>query len=149
MTSALASTKFLQFPLGENGRALLELATIREIIAIARADILPVPDVAAALLGVMSWRGELLWLLDIEQLLGGVALPTAQAHTLVTTVQGKSLGIVVRAVGDIATVAPAQLQAPQANVFPAQWLEFIQAYLADGSIVLNLGAIGRSATWRH
>ncbi len=149
MTAALAATKFLQFPLGENGRALLELAAIREIMAIAITDILPVPGVATALLGVTSWRGELLWLLDIEQLLGGVSVPTAHAHTLVTTVQGKSLGLVVRAVGDIATVAAAQLQAPQANVFPAQWLEFIQAYLADGSIVLNLSAIGRSATWRH
>lgn len=62
--------KFLQFQLSPTDYALLEAELVTEIITISPPDILPVPQMIYSILGIYSWRSEMLWLVDLANLVG-------------------------------------------------------------------------------
>jgi positive phototaxis protein PixI len=71
--------KFLQFQLGSSeipdlssargDFALLDTEVVTEVITIASENILPVPQMFYCVLGIYSWRSEMLWIVDLENLL--------------------------------------------------------------------------------
>ena len=71
--------KFLQFQLGKSEKshksivqgdiALLDAEIVSEVITISPDDILPVPQMFYCVLGIYSWRSEMLWIVDLENLL--------------------------------------------------------------------------------
>ncbi|NJO85737.1 MAG: hypothetical protein HC818_03045 [Synechococcaceae cyanobacterium RM1_1_27] len=64
--------RYLQFQVGGIS-TLMPLGHLREVLSIAPERILPVPDMSPLLLGLISWRSEAIWLLDVPLLLGGSA----------------------------------------------------------------------------
>ena len=66
--------RFLRFKLSGTDGALLPLQDIAEVMQLDALAILPVPDMPRWLLGVCNWRGEILWLTDLNAMVGNSPL---------------------------------------------------------------------------
>jgi positive phototaxis protein PixI len=62
--------QFLTFPLGEDTSAMLPVTQLAEVLSLAYAQIMPIPDLESWILGVYNWRGEMLWVVDLAGLVG-------------------------------------------------------------------------------
>lgn len=139
--------KFLRFRLDQTQSMLLAVETITAVQTIAIADILPVPQMNACVLGMSNWRGESLWLVDLAQQLGLSAI-TAQSQRLTTLiaivvqVNDRALGLVVPEIYEIEEHNPSWLLNPSADLYPQQTLPFIKGYFKhDRSIVLDASVV--------
>ncbi|MEL7085503.1 MAG: chemotaxis protein CheW [Cyanobacteria bacterium P01_A01_bin.3] len=142
---------FLRFQLGQE-TALIPLAQATEILPLEPVDILPVPAVPNWVLGVHDWRGELLWLLDLERLVG---LPSvcshqslnrsrarsAQLQGVVVRVNHQSLGVVVRSIADIELHDEATIKPVRSGLFPDTLLPYLGGYFVEGGPVLDLRSL--------
>src|SRR5919202_989161 len=144
--------RLLRFPLGLQDSALLPLEQITEILRVNVAEILPVPEMASCVLGICNWRGEMLWLIDLNHLVGSplvswaaVASPVA----IVVQINHQSVGLVVQQVNDIELHELQQLQPAAIGLFPPRLLPFILGALpGDCGTVLDVTAITRSPLWK-
>lgn len=64
------SQQFLKFLLPPNVDVMLATDRITEILKLGLNQIVPIPDVVSEVIGVANWRGEVLWLIDLGNLLG-------------------------------------------------------------------------------
>ena len=142
--------KFLRFSLGSQDSGLLPLEQISEVIEVSVADILSVPEMPSCVLGIYNWRGEMLWLLDLEHLVGCPPLSRlASLMAMVIQVDNQSVGLVVQYFNDIELHDASQLQNSAAGLFPPQLLPFVKGYLpgANGTL-LDAEAITRFPLWQ-
>ncbi|MDJ0574879.1 MAG: chemotaxis protein CheW [Xenococcaceae cyanobacterium MO_234.B1] len=147
--------KFLQFYLGSSdsvtssasGRdfALLEAEIVTEIITVSVSEILSVPQMPYCVLGIYSWRSEMLWIVDLENLLG---YPPSFEPTndtvlvMVVQIEGQSLGLVIPQIDNIIEQDLEQFKAPSSEIFSEDVLPFLNGYLTDKSnnIVMLINA---------
>lgn len=142
--------RFLRFPLNAEVNGLLSLADLQGVINVALQDILPVPQVTEFLLGIMNWRGEAIWILDLAGLLG--ATHWCQQETVANSgmamliqVEGQTIGLLVEKVSTIETYDPKQrLPVTEAMLFN-QLQPFLQGYLVDSQgnplMLLDINAV--------
>ncbi|AFZ37546.1 CheW protein [Stanieria cyanosphaera PCC 7437] len=64
--------RFLKFSLNTEINALVSLSDLRGVVDVTLKEILPVPQIAEFLLGIMNWQGEAIWIIDLANLLGAV-----------------------------------------------------------------------------
>lgn len=131
-----AGKKFIIFQLGANEKAAMPLETIIEVLPIAVASILPVPEVPASVLGLSNWRGEMIWWVDLEYLLGMEPIATdtsipSEQMAMVMKVEDKSLGILIRNLIDIEELDPKQMKSPNPGLFPSELMPFLEGYFLD------------------
>jgi len=135
---------FLRFRLAAAETALLPLHCIKEVLNLSLTEVLPVPQMSDRILGIYHWRGEMLWLIDLNRLLGFPAFVARdlneQASAIVLQFRAQTLGLVVQQVEDIERLRLEDLQPASSRLFSPQLLPFVSGYLA-GSIVLDPGAI--------
>ena len=98
--------KFLSFSLGVNDTAVIPLEQITEVVQIPLTEICGVPQMPNCVVGIYNWRGEMLWLVDLEEMLGYP--PLLQGSNLLSKImalvlehEGKYLGILIRQLIDI------------------------------------------------
>jgi chemotaxis signal transduction protein len=143
--------RFLRFHLGFEDTALLPVDEVREVLRIAATDILPVPHMPESVLGVYNWRGEIVWMIDLNQLVGFPAIApnltaTSMAVAIVLECDAQNLGLVVPQIEDIEWHDSPNVQPPSAGLFPDRLLPFVQGYLSEASsMVLNPSAIARAS----
>ncbi|GAB4231707.1 MAG: hypothetical protein Kow0049_14270 [Stanieria sp.] len=141
--------KFLQFQLGKEiesttseskvDRALLEAELVTEIITISPTEILPVPQMLYCILGIYSWRSEMLWIVDLENLLGypsplfsEATAPEAESlMVMVVQFQGQALGLVVSAVDHIVQLDLEEFKSPSPELFANDVLPFLSSYFTS------------------
>ncbi|HBB32500.1 MAG TPA: chemotaxis protein [Cyanobacteria bacterium UBA8803] len=146
--------RVLCFPLGTEDTALLPLAQISEIIRVTIREILPVPEMPSCVLGICNWRGEMLWLIDLNHLVGGSSLLhqaqlTASVGVMVVQNSDRALGLAVPQVNDIELHDLQQLQAAAPGLFPPKLLPFILGTLPGSrNIVLDVKAITQCPLWQ-
>ncbi|NEO26371.1 MAG: purine-binding chemotaxis protein CheW [Kamptonema sp. SIO4C4] len=144
--------KYLCFQMGLENTAMLPVESIQEILRLQASQILSVPDMPETVLGIYNWRGEMLWLIDLNHLLGIEGLATAPLELLtaiVLEIDHQRLGIVVQQVEEIESHNPKQLQSPS-GLFSPQLEPFIEGYLREArSIVLNPQAILTASTQQN
>ncbi len=143
--------RLLRFPLGQEDSALLPLAQIAEIFRVNVEEILPVPEMPSCVLGIFNWRGEMLWLIDLDQLLGYLPLSLMAATPMAIVVQSnsQSLGLVVSQVNDIELHDLQKLTNAAIGLFPPKLLPFVLGALPEGSgTVLNVTAITQCPLWQ-
>jgi len=146
--------RLLRFPLNYQDSALLPLEQIGEVLRVNVADILPVPEMPSCVLGICNWRGDMLWLVDLSQLLGYLSLDQQGQFAdilvvLVVQVNDQSIGLVVSQVNDIEYHNLQHLQPAVPGVFPPKLLPFILGSLPeDQGIVLNIHAISNYPLWQ-
>ena len=140
-------TKFLSFHLGAKDTAGIPVEYITELFQVSLAEILPVPQVSNCVLGIYNWRGEMLWLVDLEHLLGYAPLSQADIElsklmTIAIQMPGKSLGLVVRQLTDIEWLDPHLQKTPADGLFPPKLLPFLQGYFINeaNKIFMSLDA---------
>ncbi|MEQ8539178.1 MAG: chemotaxis protein CheW [Coleofasciculus sp. D1-CHI-01] len=147
--------RLLRFPMSHQDSALLPLEQIGEVLRVNVRDILPVPEMPGCVLGICNWRGDMLWLVDLSQLLGYLSLDQqwqlADALVvLVVQVNEQSIGLVVSQVNDIEYHNLQHLQPAVPGVFPPKLLPFILGSLPeDQGIVLNINAISHYPLWQR
>ena len=103
--------RYLRFMLSQKNEALIPLSEIVEVMHLGTEDILPVPNMANCVLGICSWQGETLWLVDLNHMVGDRPLHQQSSFRLcssavpsvviVVQTKWKSLGLVVEQVSDV------------------------------------------------
>jgi chemotaxis signal transduction protein len=136
--------KYLNFQLGIENPALLPVESIQEVLYLAIAHVLPVPDMPDCVLGIYNWRGEMLWILDLNHLLGLGGLDLEALSTVTVIILKSSthlLGVMVQTIDEITPYDPTLLQPPD-GLFPPELEPYITGYLREtSSIVLDSEAI--------
>ncbi|NEQ24356.1 MAG: chemotaxis protein CheW [Microcoleus sp. SIO2G3] len=145
--------RLLRFSFGDrSGDALLLLEQITEILNVNTADILPVPEMPSCVLGIGNWRGEMLWLIDLNDLVGypSFDLGTSSSLTVVVVeVNHQFLGVGVQKVNDIELHDLQQLQPAVPNLFPPNLLPLVLGTLPGCcDVVLNIQAIAQYPLWK-
>ncbi|OUL19980.1 chemotaxis protein CheW [Nostoc sp. RF31YmG] len=140
--------KFLSFNLGTNDLAVIPLQHIAEVLQVSLTEICGVPQMPNCVLGIYNWRGEMLWLVDLEEMLGYP--PLLQGPNLVSKMMaivlendGKYLGLLVHQLTDIEWLNTEQMKAPSAELFYPAISPFLEGYFInpDTGIVFNLDAL--------
>lgn len=149
--------KFLQFQLGSSENkhqssaqgdiALLDTEVVTEVITIASENILPVPQMFYCVLGIYSWRSEMLWIVDLENLLG-YPPPLLQEGTnrellvMVVQFQGQSMGLVVSKIDNLIEGDLQQLKPSSPEIFSEDILPFLHGYFTsqNNDIVMLIDA---------
>ena len=62
--------RFLRFALNAEVDGLLPLADLQGVINLELKNLLPVPQMAKPILGIVNWRGKATWIIDFANLLG-------------------------------------------------------------------------------
>ncbi|MBI4782373.1 MAG: chemotaxis protein CheW [Oscillatoriophycideae cyanobacterium NC_groundwater_1537_Pr4_S-0.65um_50_18] len=145
--------QILRFPLGLQDSALLPLEQITEILKINSVDVLPIPETHSCVLGVCNWRGEMLWVVDLEHLVGyAPLLQQVQSEPLIVMVihwNEQLLGLGVRQVGEIERRDLQKLQPVTPGLFPPQLQPFVLGTLPECSgAVLDIAAIAQCSLWQ-
>ncbi len=145
-------SRLLRFPLGSPDSALLPLEHIAEILRIDVVEILPVPEMPSCVLGIGNWRGKMLWLVDLNHLVGYPPLTLTVGVSpiaMVVQVNDQSVGLVVEKVNDIESHDLEKLHPPSFGLFPESLLPFILGSLPGGSgNVLDVTGIAEYPLWQ-
>ena len=149
--------KFLQFQLGKSEKthkssvegdiALLDAEIVAEVITISPQDILPVPQMFYCVLGIYGWRSEMLWIVDLENLLGyPPPLDENNFHkellVMVIQFQGQSMGLVVSAIDNLIERDLAKFKSSSAEIFSEDIIPFLHGYFtgSDNDIIMLIDA---------
>lgn len=149
--------KFLQFYLGRQDCALVAVEAVAEIATVRLSEVLPVPQMRSCISGVYNWRGEMLWIVDLGELLGYAPLFQSsgdanvvggdRAIAIVIEWDDHTIGFVVPQVLDLQFYNLTHLQRADAQLFPPAVLPYLQGYFIEDSgdiaIVLDLAEIFR------
>lgn len=149
--------KFLIFNLGSKDTAVISLQQITEVLQVSTTEICGVPQMPSCVFGIYNWRGEMLWLVDLEEMLGYThVLPGknffSTMKAIVVQNEGKSLGLLVRQLMDIEWLDTKQMKATYSQLFSAELSPFLQGYFINdsGEMIINLDvlAILQASIWR-
>jgi positive phototaxis protein PixI len=138
--------RLLSFSIGTYRNCLIPLEQLTEILRVNWDEILSIPETPSCVLGAYNWRGEMLWLIDLEHLIGGtslleqVPLPK-QPIAIVLQVDNYDFGLVVKSVNEIEMHNLNHLLSAKSGAFPGQLIPFIKGYLPNGSTVFNPKAV--------
>ena len=138
-TLSLSSTQaqYLKFDLLNNMTALLPIDQLAAVLKIEAGRITAIPHLPAWVMGVYNWRGEILWVIDIGHILGGVPLyrqntSSTQYSTLLLeqslgeTSESSYLGLAVHQVRDIELLSLDTIQSP--TVVSEALVPFLRGY---------------------
>jgi positive phototaxis protein PixI len=148
--------RYLSLTLKDQYIALITLEYVQEIFTIDLTNICRVPQMPSCVVGVYSWRGEMLWLVDLEKMLGYVPLALqadlfSKLMVMKLQYQGKSLGILVREIRDIEHLDIQFLKSPDEHLFNLEVSPFVQGYFISSSeeilISLDTKAIFQAPIW--
>lgn len=135
--------RFLKFVLSKDQQTLLPLSQVLEVIQISPDDILSVPDMPSCILGICPWKGETLWLVDLNVLVGYEALyhrsvPLETASVVVVQKDNRTLGLVVEHVSDIDLFDEGKIRVGT-GLCPPKLEPFVLGYFPQqGDIVIDV-----------
>ncbi len=149
LSQASAVDQYLQFNLLADMTALLPITQLAAVLKIEAGQITAIPHLPAWVMGVYNWRGEVLWIVDIGHLLGGIpwyqqtTLPTHYQtllleQSLLETSEQQHLGLVVPQVEGIESLSLDTIQSPSA--ISESLVPFLRGYWlgATGEILMLL-----------
>ena len=145
----------LRLRLDPDIRAMLPISQIAEVLQLKLGQVTPIPQMPAWVMGVYNWRGDILWMVDLGQLLGLDSWYQHASHRATHTAivlapyrQDKKserqiyLGLMVAEVEDLELCQPEEIQA-QSGEPNAQLSRFLQGYWLQpsGTMVLALDGL--------
>ncbi|MEA5573313.1 chemotaxis protein CheW [Calothrix sp. UHCC 0171] len=148
--------KFLTFQLGSKDTAVISLANIIEVLQISASEICGVPQMPSYIYGVYNWRGEMVWLIDLEAMLGysssrKISSLIPKIITIIVQHEGKSLGLLVNQLMDIDYLDVSQIKPANTELFPAAINSVLAGYFIgkNEEIILSLDALAilQSPNW--
>ncbi len=140
--------KFLSFNLGVRDIAVISLQHITEVLQVSLPEICGVPEMQSSVLGIYNWRGEMLWLIDLEAMLGYPPIsPGSNLLSIMMGIvlenKGKYLGLLVRQLIDIEWLDTKQMKPATTELFYPKISPFLQGYFINDSeeMIFNLDAL--------
>lgn len=115
----------------------------RYVIEVFRpTDVSPLPGAQASVFGVTGWRGELLTIRDLRQVLGrsGTVLDDLRQVLVLGDVR-PAFGVLANAVHEVANLGPGAVRAPPEGV--AVDRRYVKGVTADAVLVLEAEALLR------
>jgi positive phototaxis protein PixI len=135
----------MAFRLSQDTQAMVDVDYLAEVLAVPIAQVVPIPDMAAWVLGVYNWRGEILWVIDLGQLVGlppiyQQATTVAEYSVLITQVGASHLGLAVSELQDMHWCDPSELASAPGISVTADLAPVLRGYTLDseGEILLAL-----------
>jgi positive phototaxis protein PixI len=114
VTIAPPPSQFLSFDINAGLRGMLAAELVREVVNWDVQQIVPIFDAPEAVMGVGSYRGDVLWLVDLPCLLGVTPLyhqAGRQHYSIIVLKQKeKMVGLAVAQVGQLLSFETAQIQ---------------------------------------
>lgn len=147
--------RLLRFPLGQEDSALLPLEQIAEVLRINATEILPIPEMLNGVLGICNWRGEMIWLVDLNHLVGysSPLVPDQEFISfmvIVVQMDDQAIGLAVQQVDDIELHDLHQLQPAIPGIFSPSLLPFVRGVLPEvKGAVLDAAAIIQCPLWQQ
>ncbi|MCS6782255.1 MAG: chemotaxis protein CheW [Gloeomargarita sp. SKYBB_i_bin120] len=146
----------LSFHLAPDTLALIPARDCLEVMPLARDQVVPIPEMPPAVMGVTNWRGEVLWLVDLAYGLGFAPLPElyplqSSYYALILMPRDQRLGVVVAQVGQILTCPLNEVQSPPGTTLTAALAQCLRGYWLTNDnrtfLVLDTqGLVGALAT---
>lgn len=137
-------SRFLAFRLCQDIEVMVEIAVVLATLDVSRDRIMPMPGMAAWVLGSYNWRGEILWVADLPQFLRPMdrqtdptAISDSGWHSIVVIqTDGLALGIAVEKVYEVRSFSQNAVH-PQSELSIRQILRpFI-----SGSVIDETGSL--------
>lgn len=143
--------QYLKFEVYPETKAMLPIRQITEVLKIQYRQIMPIPQMPASVMGVYNWRGDILWMLDLGQLLGLDSWYQHQYNRVFHSVivlspereQSENqihLGLVVAEIDDLEICDPELIQAAIGSQINSYLSSFTQGYWLkpSGEMILAL-----------
>lgn len=145
--------QFLRLHLLPNTTVLLPVQQLTEVLTLSIAQIVPMPQMPAWVMGVYNWRGEILWMVDLGHLCGlspwyqqsGSAYSAIVLEVFEAGRPARTLGLLVDRVEEMEWCDPDQIQpvssppdSPLATLLRGYWWKPNGDTLAvlDGSAIV-------------
>ena len=134
--------QFLKLNLVDGTKLMIPTHQLTEALNIEGTQVVSIPDVHPALLGVYNWRGEVLWLLDVGLYLGYDALYAknsglAHINVAIAHHQNQLIGLCVKDLDDIIRLNITQLQTQLPPDISPHLQSCYQGYWLDSDQHLN------------
>ena len=146
--------QFLRFNLVPNNRLMIPLTEIAAVLKIPLGQIVPIPEMPSWVMGVYNWRGQIVWMIDMGELLGftpwyqqSLVASTHKAiviHPRNQSQQNRSagdlIGLVVSDVDEIENCDLNLIQSPPASAVSDALAPYLRGYWVpdDGDIVIAI-----------
>ncbi|MEO1432098.1 MAG: chemotaxis protein CheW [Cyanobacteria bacterium J06633_8] len=88
---------YLQFELNQGTAAVLLVNFIQEVVVLPLEAITSIPNTPFAILGLMSWRNRIIWVVDLPKILGFESqfYGMGQCNIIVISHQKETIGLMV------------------------------------------------------
>lgn len=142
---------FLSFELETKQTALISLEQITEIVQIPLNQLCKIPQMHHSIVGIYNWRGEMLWIVDLEAMLLQSPNSLSKPIALILKHQDKYLGVLVKKIISIDSLNTSSIQTPSANMFYPEIQPFLLGYFLNDdsqvSLILDAVSIVESSLW--
>lgn len=146
--------QFLRFILLPDTNLMIGLSEIAAVLKIPFGQIVPIPEMPAWVIGVYNWRGEIVWMVDLGQLLGftpwyqqSIATSNHKAVVIHPSYQnwksrttGELVGLIVSDVNEIEWCNTNELYSPPASAVTPELAPFLRGYWVkdNGDIIVTI-----------
>ena len=153
-SSQTEEKQFLKFHLHPHTKLMLPIKQITEVLKIQFGQIVPIPQMPSWVMGVYNWRGDILWMVDLGNLIGfpawhqnennssnqtAIVLSPNKENNRSHVEPNIDLGLVVARVEDIELCDVAKIQSPPSSMLTPQLEPFLRGYwLKEDEMVLVL-----------
>lgn len=140
--------QYIGFRLSEHRRAALVGQQLKEVLNLSPGDIVPIPDMPSAVMGIGSWHGDVLWLVDLGYFLGLPPLAPRRLSrprysVMIVHHQDQTLGLVVDQIEQIIWCDPDETPTPALEL-EQPLAKFSQGYCRQGDqpwLILDIDSI--------
>lgn len=141
--SSSTEAQYLRFYLEPNTTGLLPIQQLTEVLTIPIGQIVPIFNMPAWVMGVYNWRGEILWMVDLNHLVGLTPwyqqISSNSVHSAVVlylrdnkpksgNIKSKMLGLVVNRIEDIEWCNSDLIQSPPSATVTPELVPFLRGY---------------------
>ncbi|NCO75095.1 MAG: purine-binding chemotaxis protein CheW [Cyanobacteria bacterium] len=146
--------QFLRFVLLPDTNLMISLSEIAAVLKIPFGQIIAIPEMPSWVIGVYNWRGEIVWMIDLGQLLGftpwyqqSVVSSHHKAVVIHPSTQdrknrssGDLVGLIVSDVNDIEFCDTDKLHSPPASAVTPDLAPFLRGYWIkeNGDIIVTI-----------
>ncbi len=145
----LATTRYLILHLVDQQLVMLPMEQLAEVFNLPLAQIVPIPEVPKAVMGVCNWRGEVTWVVDLGYLLGFAPLfqqgfGQTTYKVVLLQVGGHYLGLAVPRVGELLNCSDQDIQQVELMHFNSNLARCLRGYYLYGDRQMVLAIDGHA-----
>lgn len=146
--------RFLKFPLNSKIDALLPLRELQSVINVNLSTLLPIPEVKEFWLGVINWRGQAVWILDLANFVGenhwySRAKVKNVGTAMLIKVENETIGFLTEKVNTVLNLDPNKKLPLSELRISEEYISFFSGYFLDSNndslMVLDIENIFKKA----